>query len=180
MKSQTKYNLIAFAIALISAGLLAYYFGEKISVSKQLGIFHSLSDISAIIFAIMGAWIAIIYPESITKIYSSTDREVITQHSNRVGQLITPMLLGLFIVFFVLILDFIHPVICIEVKLAPDNGVVDILRSVLFFFLVLLTFSLLFFLLKTLLIAYSFKQSIVSQAREKTKRDGYKGSDKDN
>ncbi|MAK44589.1 MAG: hypothetical protein CMN80_10610 [Spongiibacter sp.] len=126
----------------------------------------------------MGAWIAIIYPDAITKIYQSNDRTEVNQHSDRVGQLITPMLLGLFIVFFVLALDFLHPLICSNVTLQPDSTALPKIRSTLFFSLVLLTFSLMYFLLKTLLIAYSFKSSLSNEAKQKAKRDGYKSSGK--
>lgn len=59
---------IVFAFFLVAAaGLcsLAAYLGNRIAFSIQWPLFEALRNTSAIIFAVVGAWLAIIYPEQL-------------------------------------------------------------------------------------------------------------------
>lgn len=49
-----------FAVALTGLG---YYYGRKIPFSGQWPLYEALRNTASIIFAVVGAWLAIIYPE---------------------------------------------------------------------------------------------------------------------
>lgn len=49
-----------FAVAMCVAG---YWFGREIPFGQQWPLFEALRNTAAIIFAVVGAWLAIIYPE---------------------------------------------------------------------------------------------------------------------
>ncbi|MCI5122880.1 MAG: hypothetical protein D3908_17170 [Candidatus Electrothrix sp. AUS4] len=57
----------------IFIAILCYSVGSDIKISEQLPLYESLRNTSAIIFGVMGAWIAILYPNSLLKIYGKLD-----------------------------------------------------------------------------------------------------------
>ena len=57
---------------LIAAGLsvASFHKGKKVDFETQLLLYDALRNTSGIVFAVMGAWIAIIYPEVVKDIES--------------------------------------------------------------------------------------------------------------
>ena len=61
-----KYSLVLIFLILIPIYLIFTY-GKNVSYSDQKDILDSLKDTASIIFAILGAWIAVIYPKDLQK-----------------------------------------------------------------------------------------------------------------
>lgn len=57
--------LIWISIAIVCVGMCAagFYFGQNIPFAQQWPLFEALRTTAAIVFAVVGAWLAIIYPE---------------------------------------------------------------------------------------------------------------------
>lgn len=102
-------KLSLFICATISA--LCFFYGGEISIAKQLPIYESLRNTSAIIFGVMGAWIAILYPNALLEIYGRKDSPSAEKQTKNIKQLISPMILSTIIVSLVLIVSLIDPVI---------------------------------------------------------------------
>lgn len=52
--------MLAVCVGMCAAG---FYFGQNIPFSQQWPLFEALRTTAAIVFAVVGAWLAIIYPE---------------------------------------------------------------------------------------------------------------------
>lgn len=128
--------------------IACFFCGKNISVSDQLPIYESLRNTSAIIFGVMGAWIAILYPSALLKIYGKTDIEEAEKGSKSIKQLISPMVLSTIIVSFVLVISLIAPVLRNIPLLITYK---EIVRSFSFSLLGILTFSQLWALFATLI-----------------------------
>ena len=61
-------SLVAKAVGILAVGFLFFRLGSDIHYSDQKGIFDGLRDMSAIIFGIMGAWIAVLHPDLLTQL----------------------------------------------------------------------------------------------------------------
>lgn len=69
-------KIILFLLFLILSPLL-WFFGENIPFEDQIGIFDSLKSSASIIFAILGAWLAVIYPKNLKLIFKTADQQEI-------------------------------------------------------------------------------------------------------
>jgi hypothetical protein len=134
-----------------------FFCGKNISITEQLPIYESLRNTSAIIFGVMGAWIAILYPNALLKIYGKTDLVEAEKGSKSIKQLISPMVLSTFIVSFVLLISLIAPIVRGIPSLVAHK---NIIRSLSFALLGLLTFSQLWALIATLLPSEMVKRSV--------------------
>lgn len=58
-------NILFVVLAVISIALCiaSYHYGQRIEFSEQWPLYEALRNTAAIIFAVVGAWLAIIYPE---------------------------------------------------------------------------------------------------------------------
>src|SRR5690625_7087270 len=59
MNNSIRMLFIALAVGLI---IFSVIFGGKVTFNEQMPIYDGLRNTSAIIFAVMGAWIALLYP----------------------------------------------------------------------------------------------------------------------
>lgn len=90
---------VPFFAALIGFGL---WHGALVKAEQQGSLFEGLRTTAAIIFGVMGAWIAIVYPESLKRILDPrTDDEA--KHAVLVRQLLTPILFSTAILAVVLV-----------------------------------------------------------------------------
>jgi H+/Cl- antiporter ClcA len=141
--------------ALVTAG--CFFVGSTIPISEQLPIYESLRNTSAIIFGVMGAWIAILYPEALLRIYGKIETVEAEQQSKSIKQLISPMVLSTIIVSLVLIVSLIAPVLRRIDYLVEHTTLV---RSFSFALLGGLTFAQLWALIATLAPTESLKSKI--------------------
>lgn len=87
-----------------------FHYGKLISVSDQWPIFEALRTTAAIIFAVVGAWLAIIYPEKIKTLYRSSNDSVEVE-STRFGVLLSPAVHSTAILSVVMILGVFVPIL---------------------------------------------------------------------
>lgn len=111
-KNILKLNVI-LAIALISISfLVGCVYGNGISLKVQLGLYKTLREISSIIFAVIGAWIAIIFPGALTKIFKKgISIEDKSKEVLRVKLLIQPMILSTISIIISVFIEFSSPII---------------------------------------------------------------------
>ena len=60
---------VIFFLAFIIFLPIIWFFGKDVPYQDLSDIFDSLKDTAAIIFAILGAWIAVIYPKDLKAIF---------------------------------------------------------------------------------------------------------------
>lgn len=93
-----KYMLVA------SLALIAFLHGQSIDISKQLPLFEGLRNTSAIIFGVMGAWLAILHPDSLKKIFGGHSKNLPEQEKNTIMLLLSPVIISTTIIAVVLVL----------------------------------------------------------------------------
>ena len=160
---------ILTAIIILLTAVSGYCFGQAVPMSEQLPIFDGLRNTSAIIFGVMGAWLAILHPSSLKQIFSRQTSGISSDDRKTINLLLMPILVSTFIISIVLII----PLISAAAKSIPvlyENA--RIYRGVSFSLLACLTILQLWALILTLLPSDILKRMIQkSEAKEKI-RDG--------
>lgn len=97
------------ALALVAAG---GWFGRVVPFAEQWPMFEALRTTAAIIFAVIGAWLAIIYPERLKLSFraQSAPSEA-NLHGTGWGQLFTPVVNSTAILSVILFLGVVAPVV---------------------------------------------------------------------
>ncbi|WP_146003559.1 hypothetical protein [Kineobactrum sediminis] len=93
-----KYLLVA------SVALAALLQGQEIAMSRQMPLFEGLRNTSAIIFGVMGAWLAILHPESLKKIFGSDGGKIPDQEKGTIMLLFSPILISTAVIAAVLVI----------------------------------------------------------------------------
>lgn len=129
-------NFILAGIAIIAVTLVivGYLFGRSIPFAQQWPLFEALRNTAAIIFAVVGAWLAIIYPERL-KISFGRSTESKGSSAN-MGLLLTPAVSSTFILMIVLMVGVLAPILK-QVPYLVEN--VEVVRGGAFAFLMILT-----------------------------------------
>lgn len=146
--------IIIFALAVV----LTWVGSGFISVTKfefYDGILGALLNISAIIFAIIGAWIAILYPRAIAANFKMTtyDKErfdKLTEDADYLSELVEVVLVSSIVLLSVLSAEFINLIVA---KAVP-NGIWPYLRLAGFAVLAALTISQIWVILKVIIVHY--------------------------
>lgn len=84
--------------------LIAFYFGQSVPYSEQSSAYEGLRTTSGIIFAVMGAWIAIVHPGSLGGFFSAQKVA-----SKQMLRLLSTMLISAFILAAVLLVGVTVP-----------------------------------------------------------------------
>ena len=95
---------ILVLIIVIGVAATCYYFGKNITIEEQIPLLEGLRNTAAIIFGVMGAWIAILHPESLKKIFSRNGGSVSLEDRETINLLLSPILISTFILFIVLVM----------------------------------------------------------------------------
>lgn len=96
---------ILFSAALCVAG---YYAGRHIPFSAQWPLYEALRNTAAIIFAVVGAWLAIIYPDRLKLSFGRTTN---TSGSGNIGLLLTPAIHSTIILVVLLLIGVLAPIL---------------------------------------------------------------------
>ena len=98
-------------VGLLSCGLCAagYYFGTKIEFAQQWPLFEALRNTASIIFAVVGAWLAIIYPERLKISFGRPGNA--ERSSAGIGILLTPAIHSTIILVVLLLVGVIAPML---------------------------------------------------------------------
>jgi len=168
MKERATNFLLASLATVMVVG--AFFVGKGLSADTQLELYGSLRATSAIVFGIMGAWIAIIYPESLSKIYRSSQRSDAESEVKNIARLLKPMIIAAVIVGAALIAEFSAPVLKSISALSPFYLYI---RGFSFALLVFLLGAQLITIFEVMLINYSFKRKVRSKQAEDSFEKGF-------
>lgn len=91
---------------------LGFYFGRTIPFSEQWPLFEALRTTASIIFAVVGAWLAIIYPERLRFTFNrGVERKQSSSSMVDMGKLLHPAIHSTMILCVVLLVGIIAPLI---------------------------------------------------------------------
>lgn len=121
-----------FSLAMIAAAVL---FGSKIPFQQQWPLFEALRATAAIIFAVVGAWLAIVYPERLRMSLAGSSAKA-EPVSDRFSTLFTPIAHSTIILGLVLLAGIVAP-IAKQIPLVFEHR--EIARVISFVILVILT-----------------------------------------
>ncbi len=133
-------------------------------------MFEALRTTASIIFAVIGAWLAIIYPERLKLSFKSGHGDVVSPNGTGWGQLFAPVVHSTGILAVILIIGVVAPL----VKAHPPNVPLPILRGVSYGLLVALTLWQLWTVVLTLVPADTIKSYLDHEDRHKATIDGFK------
>ena len=148
-----------FAFLAVAAG---GWLGRSVPFSEQWPMFEGLRTTAAIIFGVIGAWLAIIYPERLKLSFKSDTEKSDGEKENGLSQLFTPVVNSTLILGVVLALGVIAPI----AKRYPIPLDVELMRGLSYSILVALTLWQLWTVLLTLRPANTIK-SFADQEDEK-------------
>lgn len=138
-----------FALVAVSAG---GWFGRVIPFAEQWPMFEGLRTTAAIIFGVIGAWMAIIYPERL-KLSFRNGAPKAGPEATGLGQLFTPVVNSTAILGIILAIGVVAPI----AKRYPLDLNVEWCRGISYALLVALTLWQLWTVLLTLVPANSIK-----------------------
>lgn len=147
----------ALVVALVLVALGAW-FGRHVPFAEQWPLYEALRTTAAIIFAIIGAWLAIIYPERLKFSFRGRNGTV-GESDSASSELFTPVINSTCILSIVLVLGVVAPI----AKRLDLPGDVAIWRAVSYGLLVALTLWQLWTILLTFGPADRVKSSMDSE-----------------
>lgn len=154
---------IVLGVSLTFSIMAAYFVGDKITFSEQWELYETLRTTASIIFAVVGAWFAIVYPEKLRAPF----RERTTTQKNadtRFGSLFSPIVNSTVILCLILFIGILAPILKQVPSLLEYKGC---LRAVSFGLLCCLTFWQIWTVFITLIPADMLKhQSEIDIARQ--------------
>jgi len=152
-------KIILLALIFI-IGLACYIFGQSIPMEEQTPLFEGLRNTSAIIFGVMGAWIAILHPDSLKHIFSKNGENISIEDKNTIKLLLSPILTSTCILSIVLVV----PLFIVAGKTLPNLfQYKDVFRGISFTLLGYLTLLQLWTLILSLIPGEILKRNIQKQ-----------------
>ncbi|TVL35309.1 hypothetical protein [Shewanella xiamenensis] len=97
---------IIIFICLVLASLIL---GRHIPFAEQIPIYDGLRNTSSIIFAVMGAWIALLYPSKLSKAFGKKAYDEKEDDIEQINRLFRPLIYSTFILMVVISVSFIVP-----------------------------------------------------------------------
>ncbi|MCY1163614.1 hypothetical protein D9M71_23000 [compost metagenome] len=145
-----KRELILFIVLFT---LVAFLFGKWIPFEDQKNIFENITSTTSIIFAILGIWLALFYPDTISKIFNEKETSGLKKiYEDDQNEIFKRLSLSLVITTFILILCILTNFVIFTVKnISIFVPIKYWLRSLFFAYLFLLSIFQIFALLCTLL-----------------------------
>lgn len=150
--------------------VVAFLFGREVPFAEQWPLFEALRATASIIFAVVGAWLAIIYPERL-KLSFRNDAAKSSSQANGIGQLLSPAVHSTAILSIVLVVGVAAPLLKKLEILFPYQAE---LRGVSYALAVFLTQWQLWTVILTLIPADKIKLHDDSQVRFRKTVIGYK------
>lgn len=93
------------SICVLGAG----YLGTAVPFNEQWPLYEALRTTAAIIFAVVGAWFAIIYPERLRTSFRGTEQNASSASDRGIQKLFTPIVHSTFILSAILLLGVVAP-----------------------------------------------------------------------
>lgn len=98
-------------IFILAVGAFSFCYGRNVPFKDQWPLYEALRNTSAIIFGVMGAWLAIIYPDGIFKLFSPKEKSLKKEQLDIAKKLNPPIIYSTFIIAYVLAAGFIAPLL---------------------------------------------------------------------
>lgn len=109
-----RWLLFAFAFAVsVALCVAAFIYGSSIPFSQQWPLYEALRNTAAIIFAVVGAWLAIIYPERLKLSFrrSSVPASSNGNGNSNIALLMTPAVHSTIILVILLLVGVVGPLL---------------------------------------------------------------------
>lgn len=106
-KSALKYIIWLLSIALVAA---SFVLGRNIPFSEQWPLYEALRTTASIIFAVVGAWLAIIYPERLRMSFREKDDRQVGVNGG-MSSLFTPIVHSTAILCIILMIGVLAPLL---------------------------------------------------------------------
>jgi hypothetical protein len=148
-----KFAISLFVLAFCTTAFLV---GRHIPFAEQWPLYEALRTTAAIIFAVVGAWLAIIYPERLKLSFKITDESSKSKVANGVGKLLSPAINSTAILSVVLLVGISVPILKRIDYLMPYR---DVCRGFSYALVAALTFWQLWTIILTLIPADVIKSS---------------------
>ncbi len=152
-KKSPSLKLALFLLISAVGTTISFQKGQAVSFQNQWPLYEALRNTAGIVFAVMGAWIAIIYPESLKNLSNPN-----TRTEENVLTLLQAMLISAVILASVLCVGIAVPILSQYKTLSTHSAV---LRGLSYAFLSLMTIAQLWTLLLTILPNYIVKRNII-------------------
>lgn len=166
MNRKLSWLLTVFAVLLIS--FASYYYGRFIEFAVQWPLYEALRTTASIIFAVIGAWLAIIYPERLRFAFGQSLKNNDNKPMN-MGKLLSPAIHSTFILSIVLIVGIVAPILK-QIDFLLNHK--ELFRGLSYVLLVSLTLWQLITIILTLVPADLIKRHSDKETRNKVYRDG--------
>jgi type VI protein secretion system component VasK len=148
--------LTVFAVGLCSAG---YYYGRTIPFAQQWPLYEALRTTASIIFAVVGAWLAIIYPERLKLSFREGKKSGVA--NGNLGLLLTPAIHSTIILVLLLLIGICAPLL----KSVPElRSHVELFRGISFVTLTILTLWQITIVVMTLFPAETIQAHVAKEA----------------
>jgi hypothetical protein len=120
-----------FSIAVCVGG---WVYGRQIPFAQQWPLFEALRNTASIIFAVVGAWLAIIYPERLKLTFRKDEQE--KAPGPNMGMLLTPAVHSTILLVILLLIGIVAP---LAKQLPILQAHIEVCRGVAFVILAVLT-----------------------------------------
>lgn len=151
-KGLNKVILLAFSVIV---SIVSFSKGQEVSFQLQWPLYEALRNTSAIVFAVMGAWIAIIYPADLKNLSSPK-----SEGKENVFNMLQAMSISALVLAFVLIVAWSVPIMK---QFAVLHTYTKLLRGISYSLVSLLTLAQLWTILLTILPNYLVKRSLIER-----------------
>ncbi|MCH8498605.1 MAG: hypothetical protein LAT63_09005 [Marinobacter sp.] len=104
-------NYIRLLFIAAAAGIIisSVVLGGKVTFNEQMPIYDGLRNTSAIIFAVMGAWIALLYPGKLSQAFGKKPYKEKADDIEQINRLFRPMIYSTIILMVVIGVSFAVP-----------------------------------------------------------------------
>ena len=156
MKTWQKVFLVLVWIAVLSGAVVQ---GGSVSFAQQWPLYEALRNTAAIIFAVVGAWLAIVYPERL-RMSQGRPGTAEPKNAEKIAKLLEPIVNSTVILAVVLIVGLIAPLI----KGVPFvRAHVEVFRTISFVILASLTLLQICTVVLTLIPASDVRQQVLEE-----------------
>lgn len=155
MKQRRQLTKAIFISISMFVFVMGFSKGREVSFQMQWPLYEALRNTSGIVFAVMGAWIAIIYPEAFRNLSSPK-----SEGKENVFNMLQAMSISALILAFVLIVALSVPIMR---QFSALYAYTMLLRGISYSLVSLLTLAQLWTILLTILPNYLVKRSLIEE-----------------
>ncbi|MCH7274382.1 hypothetical protein MMZ06_31620 [Burkholderia gladioli] len=156
------------ALAALTICAAGYYYGRHIPFEKQWPLYEALRTTASIIFAVIGAWLAIIYPERLKVSFRGNGKG--GGSNGNLGLLLTPAVHSTIILALLLLLGICAPIVK-EIPVVRPH--VEMARGISFVILSALTIWQVIIVFMTLFPAQIVQEQIAKESAKRAIDDQY-------